>query len=339
MNNRIAIFGAGSIGCYVGGALAASDASAEPIILIGRPRLINEIKTNGLKLTDYLGHQIHVAPVRVVLETNPDAAKHADLILVCVKSAATPVAADELSRVARPGTLVISLQNGISNAEYLAKKLPQCTVLAGMVPFNVAHAGPGHWHRGTEGELHVEANGQLKPYLDRFTKALLPLLQRTDIESVQWGKLLVNLNNAVNALSGLPLLAQLSDWNYRYVVASSIREARALLKGAGIKPARIGKVPPALLPVLLMLPNALYLRLAQKMLRIDPKARSSMAEDLAAGRLTEINYLNGEIVRLAARVGRPAPVNARIIDLVHDAERGGRRTWEGRELRKAIKER
>jgi 2-dehydropantoate 2-reductase len=82
----------------------------------------------------------------------------------------------------------------------------------------------------------------------------------------------------------------------------------------------------------LRLPDGLFTRLAGRMLAIDPQARSSMWEDLQAGRPTEVDHLNGEIARLAERLGRRAPVNARLVELVHDAERGGRRTWSGEAL-------
>jgi len=105
-----------------------------------------------------------------------------------------------------------------------------------------------------------------------------------------------------------------------------------LLAAAGISVARLTPLPPTWIPSVLRLPDALFTRLAGRMLAIDPQARSSMWEDLEAGRATEVDYLNGEIVALATRLGRSAPVNARLVDLVHAAERGGQRTWRGTEL-------
>src|SRR6185369_10175275 len=149
---------------------------------------------------------------------------------------------------------------------------------------------------------------------------------------VQWAKLVLNLNNAVNALSNLPLQAQLSERAFRRCTAHAQREALALLAAAGISVARLTPLPPTWIPSVLRLPDAVFTRLAGRMLAIDPQARSSMWEDLEAGRTTEVDYLNGEIVALATRLGRTAPVNARLVALVREAERGPRRAWSGPEL-------
>jgi len=133
---------------------------------------------------------------------------------------------------------------------------------------------------------------------------------------VQWGKLLLNLNNPVNALSGLPLRTQLMDRGYRRCLAALQTEALDLLKQAGIAPAQVGALPAHRIPRLLRLPTPLFKLIAARMLRIDPKARSSMADDLAANRTTEIDALCGEVVRLADSLGRTAPRNARMVAAV-----------------------
>jgi 2-dehydropantoate 2-reductase len=137
---------------------------------------------------------------------------------------------------------------------------------------------------------------------------------------VQWGKLLLNLNNAVNAISGLPLKLQLSQRAYRRPAALLIHEALDVLNAAGIRPAKVGRVTPKLIPPLLRLPDFLFARAAGAMLRIDPHARTSMSTDLQRGHLTEVDYLNGEVVRLAKTLGRCAPFNQRICELIHLAE-------------------
>ena len=149
---------------------------------------------------------------------------------------------------------------------------------------------------------------------------------------VQWGKLLLNLNNAINGLSGLPLREELSQRAYRQCLALAQSEALRVMKAAGIRPARLTPLPPHWVPYLLALPDRLFLLIAGKMLSVDPSARSSMIDALDAGRTTDVDWLNGEIVRLAARVGLAAPVNARLVELIHAAERGGRRRWSGPDL-------
>src|SRR5262245_50317344 len=137
-----------------------------------------------------------------------------------------------------------------------------------------------------------------------------------------WGKLLINLNNAVNALSGRPLLEQLKQRDYRRVVAASQREGLHLLDKAGIEPAKVGAVGPRLLPRVIDSPDWLFNTIFLKKWKIDARARSSMADDLAAGRKTEVDYINGELVALADRLGLEAPVNRKIVELIRAAETG-----------------
>jgi 2-dehydropantoate 2-reductase len=215
--------------------------------------------------------------------------------------------------------------------------LPGRTVLTGMVPFNVVHRGPGAFHQGSEGALEVEDHPALAPCLSLFKRAGLPLLRHGDMQSVLWAKLLLNLNNAINALSNLPLKEELSQRAYRRCLALAQAEALRLLDLAGIKPAMLTPIPPQWIPRLLDVPDFLFQRLASKMLAIDPLARSSMWEDLQAGRKTEVDYLNGEVLRLAAKLGRTAPVNARLVALILEAEKGGRRQWTGEKLLEELK--
>ena len=121
---------------------------------------------------------------------------------------------------------------------------------------------------------------------------------------VLWGKLMLNLNNALNALSGVPLATQLADRRWRLILARQIAEALGVLKAAGIKPARIEGVPPGMIPRILRLPDWLFRRVARRMLAIDPEARSSMWEDLHRHRPTEIGYLQGAILALAQKHAR-----------------------------------
>lgn len=326
---RICVYGAGSIGCYVGGRLAAGGAE---VVFVGRERMAAEATTHGLRLTDWQGADLRVPADRVRFETGPAAAEGAGLVLVCVKSAATARAAAELAEVTGPDTVLVSFQNGMRNTEVLRAGLPGRTVVPGMVEFNVVARGEGAFHAGTEGGLAVERTAGLAAYLTGFEDAGLPLQQYDDMRPVQWAKLLLNLNNPVNALSGLPLRAELSQRGYRRCLALAQTETLGLLAAAGIQPARLTPLPPRWMPRLLGVPDPVFARVARRMLAIDPHARTSMLDDLDAGRRTEIDHLNGEVVRLAETLGRTAPINARLVALIRAAEAGGRRHYPAPEL-------
>ncbi|KAA1011178.1 2-dehydropantoate 2-reductase [Paraburkholderia panacisoli] len=327
---KICIYGAGSIGCYVGGRLLAGGSD---VSFIGRARMADQLRSHGITLSRHDDSRWHVPPELIDVSTDAASAAAADLVLVTVKSAATRAAAAELASVLRPGTIVLSLQNGVGNADVLRVALPQNIVLEGMVPFNVVERGPGAFHQGSAGELEVRHTPAMQPFVDAFRQAGLPLIQHVDMLPVQWAKLLLNLNNAINALANRPLKEELSQRAYRLCLGMAQKEALALLKRAGIRPARVTPLPATWIPHVLSVPDALFERLGRTMLTIDPLARSSMSDDLAAGRATEVSWINGEVVRLAQRLGQTAPVNERLCELVREAELADvRPLWSGEAL-------
>jgi 2-dehydropantoate 2-reductase len=289
------------------------------VVLVGRPRMLAALTTHGLMLTDLDGRRQTLAPAALKLHSGVSPGPKPALVLLCVKSGATAAAAAELGAALPAGTPVLSLQNGVANADTGRRSAPGLRWLAGMVPFNIAELGPGQLHRGTAGRLAAQDDPALQAWWPVFAAAGLPLTLHADMRSMLWGKLLLNLNNPVNALSGLPLRAQLLDAGHRRTLAALQREALAALKAAGIRPAKVGAVAPAVLPWVLRLPDWLFQRLAQRMLRMDERARSSMADDLALGRPPEIDALCGEVVRLAQAHGRGAPLNAAMLRLLSSA--------------------
>ncbi len=318
--------GAGTIGCFVGGRLAAAGL---PVRFIGRARVGNALRAQGLRLSDFEGAEQFLPAAQIDWrESLPGSESPAPgLVLVCVKSAASRAAAAELATVLPPGTALLSLQNGVDNPQVLREAAPSLVVIPGMVPFNVAELAPGHFHRGSSGQLAAEQHPALRPYLAAFAAAGLPLQLHAELGAMQWAKLLLNLNNPVNALSGLPLRAQLLHPGWRRVTAALMAEALGVLRAAGIRPARLTPLPPRSIPALMRLPTPLFRLLAARMLRIDPQARSSMADDLALGREPEIDAICGAVLRLAARTGVEAPRNAVMATLLQTQRPGGP-SWE-----------
>lgn len=332
-SGRICIFGAGSIGCYVGGRLAHAGAG---VTLIGRERIGRELAEHGLHITDLEGADLRISSNQFLFTTDANAVGDADLVLVCVKSAATAETGQTLAALLKPGAVVISLQNGLGNAAELQQQVGANTVLTGIVEFNVVNRGKGAFHQGSEGTLEVEQHTDIQDWLSVFSQAGLPLLQHAEMLPTQWAKLLLNLNNPINALAGIPLKEELSQRAFRQCIALAQAEALDLLDQAGIKPSKLTPLPPHWIPKLLGVPDWLFKLLGNKMLAIDPLARSSMWEDLEAGRKTEIDWINGEVVKLAEELDHSAPVNARLIELIREAEAGGRRDWGGLELLKQL---
>ena len=274
------------------------------------------------------------APEEVDYGTDAEALSQADVVALCVKSGATADAAMEITAHARPGAIVMSLQNGISNVDVLRNELGDgFTIVRGMVPYNVAYLGDGRFHKGVAGDLFADDSPDMRDLAALIGQSPASLKLSDNMLGIAWGKLLINLNNAVNALSGRPLVEELHNRNYRRVFAASMREGLRLLDKAGIEPAKVGAVGPRLLPTVIGAPDWLFNNLFMRAWKIDAKARSSMADDIAAGRKTEVDYINGELVTLAERLGANAPINRRIVELIRRAEQGAPE-WPASALRR-----
>ena len=329
--DRIAVLGAGSVGCFIGGCWQAAGL---PVSFIGRPRIAHDIHQHGLTLSDFTGWEARLAQVDFSCVPAPLA--DAEIIALGVKSGATAEAAREIAEHGRDGAMVISLQNGVSNIAVLERELGgRFRVVRGMVPFNVAYLGGGRFHKGVAGNLYAEDRPDTGALAKRIGAGPAALKLSDNMLGLAWGKLLINLNNAVNALSGRTLIEELEQRDYRRVVAASQREGLRLLNRAGIKPMKVGAVGPRLVPAVIASPDWMFRNVFLKGWKIDAKARSSMADDLAAGRATEVDYINGELVALAERLGMDAPVNRKIVELVRRAEREDKR-WAAGELRREV---
>ena len=206
-------------------------------------------------------------------------------------------------------------------------------VVRGMVPYNVAYLGDGRFHKGVAGDLFADDQPATRAVATAIGNSPATLKLSDDMLGIAWGKLLINLNNAVSALSGKTLLEELRERDYRRVFAASMREGLRLLDKARIEPAKVGAVGPRLLPWVIGSPDWLFHNVFMKAWKIDAKARSSMADDLAAGRKTEVDYINGELVRLAEQLGVDAPVNRMVVELIRRAEQGAP-PWPSAELRR-----
>ena len=171
------------------------------------------------------------------------------MIALTVKSGDTIEAAAQIAQHGTPGALVISFQNGVSNVDVLEQGLGgRFEVARGMVQYNVAYLGDGRFHKGVAGDLYAEQRAATRDLADRIGSGPAALKLSDDMLGLAWGKLLINLNNAVNALSGRTLIEELKQRDYRRVFAAAIREGLELLERAEIEPAAPGPTSPASLP-------------------------------------------------------------------------------------------
>lgn len=318
MGHRITIAGAGSIGCFVGGLAALG---GNEVTLFGRAAIVDTVREKGLQLTSLEGWSETILPRQIRATADPaEALADAEIVLVTVKGGQTSEMAALIAAHAPADAEIVSLQNGLDNAARLRAALPGHQVHGGMVSFNVLNLGGGAFHRGTSGPIVIEEVDGVAPL---FVAPHLDFVFHQRMDEVLAGKLLYNLNNALNALSGLTLAEQLADRRWRRLFASAQEEALAVFRAEGITPWSMSKVPVTRMPRLLRLPNLLFRQLAKRGVKIDRTARSSMWEDLERRRPTEIDDLQGAIIRRGEKCGIPTPVNRAIAAAIRTAELAG----------------
>ncbi|MBB1040909.1 MAG: 2-dehydropantoate 2-reductase [Dietzia sp.] len=329
---RITVIGAGVVGCYLGGRLARH----ADVTLVGRPHVLDPIRAVGLTVESGEGveDRLHVPAEALTLAETPVAVRRSDVVLVCTKAGSTASATAEFVPYLRPGSLVVGLQNGLHSADLIREGVDATPVIAGIIPFNVARTGPATYRRTSTGEIRIAEHPLAAPLLRVMEEADLRVRATDDIQAVLHGKVLLNMNNAVQALSGLPLRTELLDRDLRRCVALCQAEANRVFTAAGVVSRVPIAVPAGMLPAVMRLPTPVFRRLARAVMRVDADGTSSMNDDLVRGRPTEIDILQGEVVRMGRYLGVETPACAHMVELVHEAERAGpdRRQWTGKAL-------
>ncbi|KAJ3020044.1 hypothetical protein HKX48_001402 [Thoreauomyces humboldtii] len=221
-----------------------------------------------------------------------------DFVFVTVKRQAALRAYAELTAAGliKKGVTVVPLMNGVRAGDEATDALPGCTVVEAMWPFNVIQDEDHVFVQASAGKVHLSDSSEGIRLAEIVSATGIDTITAHDISAVLYGKLLINLHNANSALMGLKLQEELASPIARAAWAGCLTEA------------------------LRQLPNFLFMPIAHRFFSVDPRATSSMYEDLKRNRTTEIDYLQGEIVRLSNASGTSAPLCERILALVRQAE-------------------
>jgi len=334
---KIGVYGAGAIGCYLGGLLKHQLKDKVSIVFVGREKLAQEFTTSGqMKISDLHRNQIHSIPSDwIEFSTSVSALKECDIILVTVKSQNTTEVGSSLSHClsSTKGTIVISLQNGLENPNILRDHIPFACVLAGVVEFNVVWNDLAHFHRSTDGGLFIETTPCLFAnniclqsrnvffeVTEELRKAGLQIILTDRIKPIQRSKLLLNLINSVNALAGCPIVEMLSNRTYRHIYASCVEEGIRVFQKSGEECAKMKRLNPTIFVFLIRVPNWFYRLAFRGIAKLDSKAISSTQQDLLKHKQTEVDWLNGEIVKIGEKYSVPTPINKKFVELIHEAE-------------------
>jgi 2-dehydropantoate 2-reductase len=313
---RVGIVGAGALGGYFAAELADANVDVVLVHRPGRPpKIIAARRDDGTDLRP--GHHVH-------LTDDPARLAEVDACIVAVKAKDTRELAHTLAAHLGDDVPVVSLQNGLNNATWLAERLGE-RATGGVVAYNVFVDEEGVRHQATTGKLFAgkvrgTARKKLQALAEAFQRAGDPLVLVDDIDDVVAGKLLLNLNNGICAVTGMSIAESLRHRDARWCFARCIDEGLAVMKAAGLRPARVSVIPAWAVALVMRLPDAFVLRVAKAMISVDARARSSTLQDLERGRETEIDELNGAIVTLAQQAGIRAPANAVVTQTVHEHE-------------------
>jgi 2-dehydropantoate 2-reductase len=297
---RIAMVGAGAVGCYFGGMLARAGA---PVMLIGRPHHVEALTRNGL-FFDSLNFQQQIP---VSASTGVDAVSGADIVLLCVKTLDTDEAARTLAPHLASEAVVVSLQNGVDNVERI-RSSGGVDAIPAVVYVAAEMTAPGCVKHTARGDLiigHLSGSGtHLRERLDDlaalFVRAAVPCLVSENIEVDLWTKMIMNCAyNAISALSRARYGRVVRNPWTRTVMGQVIEEATAVARAAGV-----------------VLSAGALIEAGLKLGETMGNALSSTAQDIARGRRTEIDSMNGYVTRLGAKFGIATPVNQTLHALV-----------------------
>lgn len=291
---RVAVMGAGAVGCFYGGMLARS---GHEVVLVGRPNHVRAIEREGLRLqTSLFDEAIVVSAV-----TEASGAAGAELVLFCVKSCDTEAAAAALKPHLSGDALIVTLQNGVDNADRVRSVVTQ-EVCAAVVYVACEMAGPGHVRHHGRGELIVEPGDAAERMARVANAAGIQTELSANVRSALWEKLVLNCAyNAISALVQLPLgeLRRLGGAGVETAMRDIVAECIAVARADGVDMPE--DVDATVQSILSTIPAGQY---------------SSTAQDLARSRRSEIGHLNGHIVRRGGALGVPTPVNHLLLMLI-----------------------
>ncbi len=289
--------GAGAVGCYFGGMLARQ---GHRVTLIARPQHVAAIAAGGLRMqTTQFDEQVQLAA-----SSQASAVQGAQLVLFCVKSLDTEAAGTLIRPHLAPDALVLCLQNGVDNTARLRSVLPQHAVAAAVVYVATEMAGAGHVRHHGRGDLVMEPSKHGAAVAQALMDAGVSTEVSPNVTGALWAKLILNCAyNAVSAISQLPYGKTVAGEGVPELMRDVVAECLAVAQAEGVQLA--GDV------------HAAVDRLAGSM----PSQFSSTAQDLARGKATEIDHLNGLIVRRGEALGILTPANRVLWALVKLLER------------------
>ena len=297
---KIAVMGAGAVGCYYGGMLARA---GHDVVLVGRPQHVEAVCRDGL-LLETKAFRLHV-PMQA--STDASGIRGASLVLCCVKSTDSASAAADMAPHLAKDAVILSLQNGVDNAERLQALLGR-TVAPAVVYVASEMAGPGHVRHHGRGELVIGPSAAAVELAQLFADAGVPVQISDNVAGALWAKLILNCAfNALSAITQQPYGRLFQGEGVEDVMRDVVHECLAVAQGEGVS-----------------VPGDIWAAVERIALTM-PAQYSSTAQDLARHKRSEIDHLNGHVLRKGEALGIPTPVNRVLHTLVKLLENGASR--------------
>jgi 2-dehydropantoate 2-reductase len=293
---QAAVMGAGAVGCYYGGMLARA---GHEVTLVGRAQHVEAMKRDGLRLET----KAFDARFPVNACESAEGVRGAQLVLFCVKSPDTEGAGEAMKGYLSASASILSLQNGVDNAERLAAVLGR-EVIPAVVYVATEMAGPGHVRHHGRGELVIGRSAASEGIAATLGAAGVPAEVSDNVAGALWAKLIVNCAyNALSAITQLPYGKLVAGEHVPPLMRDIVDECLAVARAAGVT------VPGDM--------HETVRRIGETM----PGQLSSTAQDLARRKPTEIGHLNGVVVGKGEALGVATPVNRMLLALVRLLEK------------------
>ncbi|KAJ3026202.1 UNVERIFIED_CONTAM: hypothetical protein HDU68_006076 [Siphonaria sp. JEL0065] len=356
---KVAVYGAGLVGSYLAGMIAGHSLTTHSqVSLICRQSLAEHIKNNQntLEVTSQFGgdgshiprttfavpaNQLNIISDPIVSGGGLLGLKargfKPQFLVITMKRISVQTAINEMKLAgidsatkSKEGddwfwkdTCIVTIQNGVDPSRIILDSLGNdLNVIDGMFPFNVANFNnnAAHFEQGSSGLLYVSDTTHGRVLAKLLTASGVECKTHADMKAIQYGKLLMNLNNAISALSAIPLKRELSQFQYRKILSQNMGETLQVFRAAGITPHSFTKFPYSIVTAVIVAPDYIFSRISGFFLAVSDSATSSMYEDLAANRDTEIDFLQGHISALGKQYRVETPVTDRIVKLIREVE-------------------
>jgi 2-dehydropantoate 2-reductase len=310
---KYSIIGLGAVGSVIGGMLANS---GEEIILIGKTKQINNLKNNGLKIKNKNKYYYS----KPIVSDNFSDIINSDVIFICVKSQDTRNLVKKLKKFVNKTTLFVSVQNGIRNSSIIKEETGN-EAISSIVLFNALYKKSGEVIVTLPGGLILEHKDEKSELIaESFNKAGLTTILVDNIQGYIWSKLILNLQIAITAITGQTIVNSIENKYSRKIIIRTIEEGINIIENSGIELKTLPNIDPKRVVKKLRFLNSFLIKIGKRFTSIDKNAINSMLQSINRGKTTEIEFINGEIIKLANNHNFKAPINSKLVELVNNDE-------------------